>query len=128
MLWPAIRSPREGVRYCKFWLCLAPALVLLATTLALSPQAESPEPTLRNTALPSAPELIYAQDPNDAWNRIFYFLFSRRIEARLSDEFPEGAPFREKPLFESDALPKVPASTRGFERTQIGSATGCGRP
>jgi len=42
-----------------------------------------------------APELIYAQDPNDAWNRIFYFLFSRRIQARLSDEFPEGAPFRE---------------------------------
>jgi hypothetical protein len=120
MLWPAIRSSPEGVRYRKFWFCLTPALALLATTLALSPQAESPEPTPRKTAFPSAPELIYAQDPNDAWNRIFYFLFSRRIQARLSDEFPEGAPFSEKPLFESDALPKVHASTRLFERTEIG--------
>jgi hypothetical protein len=70
--------------------------------------------------LPSAPGLIYAQDPNDAWNRIFYFLFSRRVQARVSDEFPEGAPFREPPLFESDAVPKVHASTRAFERSETG--------
>jgi hypothetical protein len=119
MLWPAIPSSLEGARCRKFWFCLAPALALLATTLALSPQTESPEPP-RKPAFPSVPGLIYAQDPNDAWNRIFYFLFSRRIQARLSDEFPEGTPFRDKPLFETDMLPKVHASTRLFERTEIG--------
>jgi hypothetical protein len=60
------------------------------------------------TLLGSAPQPIYSSDPNDAWNRIFYFLFSRRVETRLSDLFPEGAPF-------VDGI-----STRLFERDEIG--------
>src|SRR5580704_3406970 len=60
------------------------------------------------TLLGSAPQPIYSSDPNDAWNRIFYYLFSRRIETRLSDLFPEGAPF-------VDGI-----STRFFERDEIG--------
>src|SRR5580704_7047264 len=60
------------------------------------------------TLLGSAPQPIYSSDPNDAWNRIFYFLFSRRVEIRLSDLFPEGAPF-------VDGI-----STRLFERDEIG--------
>jgi hypothetical protein len=58
--------------------------------------------------LGSAPQPIYSGDPNDAWNRIFYYMFSRRIETRLSDLFPEGAPF-------VDGI-----STRLFERDEIG--------
>lgn len=38
-------------------------------------------------------ESIYAADPNDSWNRIFRALFTRRLKARVSDAFPEGAPF-----------------------------------
>src|ERR1700722_921924 len=60
------------------------------------------------TLLGSAPEPIFSSDPNDAWNRIFYYLFSRRIETRLSDLYPEGAPF-------VDGI-----STRLFERDEIG--------
>jgi len=60
------------------------------------------------TLIGSAPQPIYSSDPNDAWNRIFYYLFSRRIETRLSDLFPEGAPF-------VDGI-----STRLFERDEIG--------
>jgi hypothetical protein len=60
------------------------------------------------TLLGSAPQPIYSSDPNDTWNRIFYFLFSRRVEIRLSDLFPEGAPF-------VDGI-----STRLFERDEIG--------
>ena len=60
------------------------------------------------TLLGSAPQPIYSSDPNDAWNRIFYYMFSRRIETRLSDLFPEGAPF-------VDGI-----STRLFERDEIG--------
>jgi hypothetical protein len=60
------------------------------------------------TLLGSAPQPIYSSDPNDAWNRIFYYLFSRRIETRFSDLFPEGAPFVNG------------ISTRLFERDEIG--------
>src|SRR5580692_2187912 len=60
------------------------------------------------TLLGSAPQPIHSSDPNDAWNRIFYFLFSRRLETRLSDLFPEGAPF-------VDGI-----STRLFEHDEIG--------
>jgi hypothetical protein len=59
------------------------------------------------TLLGSAPQPIYSSDPNEVWNRIFYFLFSRRAEMRLSDLFPEGAPF-------VDGF-----STRLFERDEI---------
>jgi hypothetical protein len=36
---------------------------------------------------------IYAEKSNDAWNQIFHCLFSRRVEARVSSHFPEGASF-----------------------------------
>lgn len=39
------------------------------------------------------PKSIYAADPNDSWNRIFRVLFTRTVKARVSDAFPEGAPF-----------------------------------
>src|SRR5579862_3621172 len=58
--------------------------------------------------LEGGPRAIYSSDPNDSWNRIFYYLFSRRIETRLSDQFAEGAPF-------VDGI-----STRLFERDEIG--------
>lgn len=103
----------------KFWLFLSLSSVA-AGALGLSLLAQPPEPNSPKIALSAKPEPIYTSDPNDAWNRIFYFLFSRRIEARLSDDFPEGAPFSEKPLRESDVLPKVHVSTRVFERTETG--------
>ena len=39
------------------------------------------------------PQSIYAADPNDSWNRIFRALFTRTVRHRLSDDFPEAAPF-----------------------------------
>src|SRR4051812_42710542 len=36
---------------------------------------------------------IYADDPGDAWNRIFHCLFSRTVKTHLSSDFPGGAPF-----------------------------------
>ena len=39
------------------------------------------------------PKSIYAADANDSWNRIFRALFTRTVNARVSDAFPEGAPF-----------------------------------
>ncbi|MGO9272526.1 MAG: hypothetical protein ACLQOO_20225 [Terriglobia bacterium] len=72
-------------------------------------------------ALTGAPEPIYAQDPNDAWNRIFYFLFSRRIQAHLSDEFPEGAPFSREPIGPGGVfVPALHVSKGLFERKEVG--------
>jgi hypothetical protein len=39
------------------------------------------------------PQGVYATDPTDPWNRIFYCLFTRTVQTRLADDFPEGKPF-----------------------------------
>ncbi len=87
----------------------AAILVLLAALLGsfLVAQKTAPRPSQAGL-LASAPEPVYSNDSNDPWNRIFYFLFSRRIETRVSEEFPEGAPFVDG------------VSTRTFERNESG--------
>jgi hypothetical protein len=100
--WP-IKSWRLGI--------IAGLIAALGFALFSPPQAqESPA-----AALPAAVEPIYAKDPNDSWNRIFYYLFSRRFKARLSDDFPEGAPFAQ---FGQNS--DTPLSSRLFERTETG--------
>jgi len=66
------------------------------------------------------PEPVYAQETNDAWNRIFCFLFSRRMEARLSDEFPEGAPFTKEGVDVNLLRAGIRVSTQAFEHTEVG--------
>jgi hypothetical protein len=86
------------------------ALVILSAALGglyLPAQDVSFSPP-KASLLIGGPEAIYSGDPNDSWNRIFYYLFSRRIETRLSDQFPEGAPFVDG------------VSTRLFERDEVG--------
>jgi hypothetical protein len=36
-----------------------------------------------------APEPIHSHHPNDSWNWIFYYLFSRRVSARPTADFVE---------------------------------------
>jgi hypothetical protein len=64
-----------------------------------------------------APAAIYATDPNDSWNKIFFYLFSRRVETRITDEFPE---LREATSFTHRENPSVGVSTRSFERDELG--------
>ena len=64
------------------------------------------------------PRPIFSDRPNDPWNRIFFCLFTRRFEARVSDEYPEGAPFAE--LHEGILNLPLRVSTRSFERLEIG--------
>ena len=66
------------------------------------------------------PEPIYAQDATDSWNRLFCFLFSRRMEVRLSDEFPEGAPFTKAGVDVNLLRAGRQISTRTFERSELG--------
>ena len=53
---------------------------VIAQAPAAQESAYSPP---RAALLPAAPEAIYSSDPSDPWNRIFYYLFSRRIGTRL---------------------------------------------
>lgn len=75
----------------KFWLAF-----LLTCTIAASVSAP---PAVTGQAAPAPvfvsenPQAIYAADPNDSWNRIFRALFTRTIHARVSEDFPKGAPF-----------------------------------
>ena len=62
-----------------------------------------------------APQPIYSDSPSDPWNRIFYCLFTRRVEARVSSDYPEGAPFTGY----SQGM-DLQVSTRTFERLEIG--------
>jgi hypothetical protein len=66
------------------------------------------------------PEPVYAPEANDAWNRLFCFLFSRRLEVRLSDEFPEGAPFTKAGVDENLLRAGRQVSTQTFERSELG--------
>lgn len=64
------------------------------------------------------PESIYAADPNDSWNRIFRTLFTRKVKARVSDAFPEGAPF-ESFQVRMGSFP-IRLSKQKLSRTEIG--------
>src|ERR1700722_14648883 len=99
------------IRRCPITILCAAILTFvggLAGSYVVAREKTSSPP--KATLLGSAPQPIHSSDPNDSWNRIFYYLFSRRIETRLSDLFPEGAPF-------VDGI-----STRLFERDEIGDS------
>ena len=86
-----------------------------ATTPEAAQQRAAKSPIV---GLAASPEAIYSNDPNDSWNRIFYYLFSRRLITRMAPDFPEAAPFAEvQGLVQSTPLQ---ASTRTFERNETG--------
>jgi hypothetical protein len=106
-------------------LCLGLAGVGLLLLAQSSPQKPPRvEDVIRDAgasvALASSPEPIYSQDPHHSWSRIFYFMFSRRVQTRLSDDFPEGTPFRQEGEGEGAVGPGIRISTRVFERNEIG--------
>jgi len=85
--------------------------VLLAVPRRLP--AQGAPANLPRVTLPAAPDLIYSTRPDDPWNTIFYFLFSRSLQVRLSPDFPEGAPF-------VDVGAAVQISKQVFERNETG--------
>jgi hypothetical protein len=90
---------------------MALAAVHATRTADKAPKADA------SIRLAEAPEQIYSDNPNDSWNRIFYYLFSRRVTARLSSEFPDAAPFEKVPEIN---LVHLEQSTRTFERSETG--------
>jgi hypothetical protein len=69
----------------KLWL----GVILTCIAAGAANESVAPAPLF----VSDNPQSIYAADPNDSWNRIFRALFTRTVKARVSDAFPEGAPF-----------------------------------
>lgn len=87
-----------------------------ATTFLMKSVSE--EKAKAQSSLRRSPQAIYSPDRKDPWNRIFYHLFTRRVWARVTEEFPESGPF-----FKVDVMgfpQALPVSTRLFERAEIG--------
>ena len=90
-------------------------LVAMQISQTAGRPADETPPALR---LAASADAIYTKNPNDSWNRIFYYLFSRRVMTHLTSDFPEGAPFRDlEGLLESTPMQ---VSTRTFERVERG--------
>jgi hypothetical protein len=66
------------------------------------------------------PQSVYASDPQDSWNRIFHCLFTRTVRLRLTEDFPEGAPFQDAHFASFPAFPALRVSDRTFERIESG--------
>ncbi len=63
------------------------------------------------------PQAVYSLDANDSWNRIFYGLFTRTVQTRLSTDFPIATPFQPAEVMGHRDL-KV--STKTFARIESG--------
>jgi hypothetical protein len=63
------------------------------------------------------PQAVYANDPRDSWNRIFYSLFTQKITLRLTQDFQEGSPFH---TVRAMGFPDLSVSDRTFERIESG--------
>ena len=88
-------------------------LLSIVLTVSRSSLAQGAPGNLPRVTLPDAADLIYSRRSDDSWNTIFYFLFSRRLSARLSSDFREGAPFL-------DLGAGIKVSDHVFERNETG--------
>src|SRR5215472_16399665 len=76
------------------------------------------KPTYQVGSLPKdEPQAVYSADRDDSWNRIFYCLFTRTVQLRLSDDFLEGAPYSQPT---QTRFPQRSISDGTFERIEGG--------
>ena len=103
--------------------CLAGSGFTIAAALSvaagLGGAAETNLSYLAGSLPEDAPQAIYTDDPRDCWNRIFYCLYTRKLRIRLSDDFPEGAPFT---FTNQSVMGATAISTRLFERIESGDS------
>lgn len=63
------------------------------------------------------PQAVYAADPHDSWNRIFYLLFTRPVEMRLTDDFKGHEPYDS---IEVMGNPSLAVTHQTFDRIESG--------
>src|SRR5215475_9269036 len=92
-------------------------IVLHIAALALLCSAQSGLDPRFGSLPKDEPQAVYHPDPGDAWNRIFYCLFTRTVKTRLSQDFSEGAPFTSAQMM---GFPEFRVSASLFERIESG--------
>jgi hypothetical protein len=105
-------------RFASWHLGITPVILLvLSGTIIGRSQVSQPQ----EAANEDKPQSIYAENSNDAWNRIFYCLFSRRVKTRYSSEFHVSGPFA-SPRYAGVApnARYLQVSARLFERFETG--------
>ena len=108
-------APMEVPVHCARTSTLILLLTLVVLSIPCLPQ--SPSDYRAGSLVKQEPQSIYAADPHDSWNRIFYLLFTRTTEFRLTDDFKEAGPFAPSAAMRNPALP---VSSRTFERIEGG--------
>ena len=101
----------------KHWLILL-LTCSLASVSCLQTGASSSDVAPAPVFASDNPASIYAADPTDSWNRIFHALFTRTVTARMSDAFPEGAPFVQFTVRMGSFPLRI--SKEKFSRTELG--------
>jgi hypothetical protein len=109
---------RRSASFLLAILCFGVVYLFIPMTAARQAE-QSP-----STVFLNAPAAVYTTDLSDSWNQIFFYLFSRRVQTRVTDEFPE---FRGETTFSRREDPRVvmlPSpigiSARSFERDEVG--------
>src|ERR1700730_19030529 len=69
------------------------SLVLILIGLLITWAARAPSDYRAGSLAKQEAQSIYAADPHDSWNRIFYLLFTRPIKLRLTGELGHDGPF-----------------------------------
>jgi hypothetical protein len=98
-------------------------ILMLCPLLACGPAGQGqagdrPRPGyLAGTLTRDEPQPVYAPDPTDAANRIFYHLFTRSLQVRVAEEVADAGPFT--PLLPS-GFGALSISTRPRERIEGG--------
>ena len=94
------------------------AVLAVGVIVTISFAARSVPDYKRGSLRKNTPQAVYADDPKDAWNRIFYSLFTRTVKTRLAKEFGTSEPF--VPVGGMGAPGRFVASTIHNERIESG--------
>jgi hypothetical protein len=119
--WTLTKIPFSRYRFANFFIATLCVGVIYFVTTAIVARSAQQGP---NAVFLDAPAAVYAPDPNDSWNKIFFYLFSRRVETRVTDEFPESRGATAFTRQEDPRVVMLPSpisiSERAFERDEIG--------
>jgi hypothetical protein len=99
---------------------MIPALIVFCGIAAVLPGRAQQNGYRQGSLESDQPQPVYGDAPQDSWNRIFYFLFTRPVTLRLTEDFPEGAPFRADSFGGVSRFPALRVSERTFERIELG--------
>jgi hypothetical protein len=93
------------------------SLVLILIGLPITWAVMAPSDYRAGSLAKQEVQSIYAVDPHDSWNRIFYLLFTRPMKFRVTEDFGHEGSFV---LVSTMGNPSLPVTRQIFERIESG--------